>query len=128
MMMDAAVTDGTEAVREAALIYCEAVFKARADVFETLCHDAFHMVLADTQQVWDKPAYLARVAARDAAKGEPQYEIMAIEVDGDMARVKLRVAIPGVMFEDYLGFIRVDGDWKLINKLFRDVTSLAGNG
>ena len=122
-MMDGAITDTNEAVHAAAVTYCEAVFKAREDVFETLCHDAFHMVCADDQQVWDKAAYLARVTARDAAEGDPVYEIFDINVDGDMARVKLRVAVPGVMFEDYLGFICVDGAWKLINKLFRDVTS-----
>ena len=36
-----------------------------------------------------------------------------------MARVKLRVGAPGVVYEDYLGFVRVGDDWKLINKLFR---------
>ncbi|MEX0281650.1 MAG: nuclear transport factor 2 family protein [Arenibacterium sp.] len=127
-MMDGAVTNASDAVREAALTYCEAVYKAREEVFETLCHDAFHMVCTDDQQVWDKAAYLDRVRAREAADGSPVYEIFDIGVDGNMARVKLRVAIPGVMYEDYLGFIHVDGAWKLINKLFRDVTSEGENG
>lgn len=125
--MDGTRNDTIDAVHATAVTYCEAVFKAREDVFKTLCHDAFHMVCADDQQVWDKAAYLNRVRARDAAEGDPVYKILDVEVDGDMARIKLHVGIPGVVFEDYLGFVRVENEWKLINKLFRDVTSLVAN-
>lgn len=120
----------TDAVRAAALVYCEAVYKAREDVFETLCHDAFHMACVDGAdlQLWDKAAYLARVAARDAAEGDPVYEIVDVEADGDMARVKLRVGVPGVVYEDYLGFVRMGGEWKLINKLFRTYDGPAAVG
>ena len=114
-----------DAVRAAALIYCEGVYKARPEVFETLCHEAFHMVSADNQQVWTKADYLARVTARDAAEGDPVYKILDLDVDGDMARVKLHVGIPGVMFEDYLGFVRVGDEWKLINKLLEWSTAIA---
>jgi hypothetical protein len=120
-MMGGASSPDLAAVHAAAVTYCNAVYKAQADVFETLCHEAFHMVCVDgpDMQFWDKPAYLARVTARDAAAGDPVYEILSVEADGDMARVKLRVGVPGVLYEDYLGFVRVRGDWKLMNKLFR---------
>ena len=119
--MDSAVTSDVAAVRAAAQAYCHAVYKAQPEVFETLCHEAFHMVSAGgpEAQVWAKSAYLARVTARDPAQGEPVYDIISIEADGDMARVKLRVGLTGIFYEDYLGFIRTAGDWKLINKLFR---------
>ncbi|MGB1388045.1 MAG: nuclear transport factor 2 family protein [Paracoccaceae bacterium] len=119
--MDGAAQPVLDAVHAAAVTYCVAVYKAQAEVFETLCHDDFHMVCVDgpDTQLWDKTAYLARVTARDAAEGDPVYEILSVEADGAMARVKLRVGVPGVVYEDYLGFVRVGDDWKLINKLFR---------
>jgi len=128
--MDGGSHPDHDAVRAQALAYCHGVYKAKPEVFETLCHDAFHMVCADGPelQAWDKAAYLARVTARDAAEGDTIYNIETIEVDGDMARVKLRVGVPGVLYEDYLGFARVDGEWKLINKLFRTVGSSAQQG
>lgn len=128
--MDGATQTDLDTVRTAAVTYCEAVYKARSEVFETLCHDEFHMVCVDGPELqkWDKAAYLARVAARDAAEGDPVYEILTVEADGDMARVKLRVGVPGVLYEDYLGFVRVDGEWKLINKLFRTADSTAVKG
>lgn len=119
--MDGAFKPDLSTVDAAAATYCNAVYKAQSEVFETLCHDAFHMVCVDGPdlQFWDKSAYLARVTAREAADGDPVYEILSVEADGDMARVKLRVGVPGVLYEDYLGFVRVGGEWKLINKLFR---------
>jgi hypothetical protein len=128
--MDGSPLSDVDAVREQALAYCHGVYRAQPEVFEALCHDAFHMVCVDgpAPQVWDKAAYLARVSARDAAEGETIYDIETVEVDGDMARVKLRVGVPGVLYEDYLGFARVGGDWKLINKLFRTTDSSAQKG
>ncbi|MEX0284830.1 MAG: nuclear transport factor 2 family protein [Paracoccaceae bacterium] len=128
--MDGATQTDIDAVTAAAETYCHAVYKAQQDVFETLCHDAFHMVGVDGPelQTWDKAAYLARVTARDAAEGDTKYKILTVEADGDMARVKLLVGVPGTVYEDYLGFVRVGGEWKLMNKLFRtaDSSALAG--
>ena len=128
--MDGSPLSDLEAVREQALAYCRGVYKAQPEVFETLCHDALHMVCVDgpAPQVWDKDAYLARVTAREAAEGDTIYDIETVEVDGDMARVKLRVGVPGVLYEDYLGFARVGGDWKLSNKLCRTADAPAQQG
>ncbi|MCR9125383.1 MAG: nuclear transport factor 2 family protein [Rhodobacteraceae bacterium] len=120
------------AVRAAAVAYCHGVHDADAAVFAALCHEAFHMsALAGSGAVpvWDKTAYLERLAARGPAEGAPVYEILDIDVAEDaIARVKLRVAVPPRVFEDYLGFIRVGAEWKLINKLFRTAEGPALEG
>ena len=129
--MDGAPQSDLDAVRAAADTYSDAVYKAKADVFETLCHDAFQMTAiagSGTPVIWTKSDYLDRVRAREPFPGDASYEILDIEVSGDIARVKLWVDVPPRRFEDFLGFFRVNGDWKLINKLFRTADGPALDG
>jgi hypothetical protein len=117
-----AVTPAEEAVRAQADAYGEAVYNARAEVFEEMCHERFQMTHVEAGQVtfWDKPAYLERVRGRSAFPGEASYEILSIDVAGDeIARVHLWVDVPPVRYEDHLGFVKVDGQWKLLTKVFR---------
>jgi hypothetical protein len=71
-MMDAA-TPAEAAVRAQAEAYGEAVYHARAEIFEDMCHDRFHMTLIgpDGATFWDKAAYLERVRGRSAFPGGP---------------------------------------------------------
>ena len=120
-MMDA-VTPAEAAVRAAADAYGEAVYFARAEVFEEMCHDRFHMTLIEGGQAtfWDKTAYLARVRGRSAFPGPASYGILSVDVSGDeIARVHLWVDVPPLRYEDHLGFVKVDGQWKLLTKVFR---------
>jgi hypothetical protein len=123
-MMDGAPASGHEAVRAAAVAYCEGLHNADAAAFEAMCHERFLMttVAGSGKPVfWDKASFVARIAGRKAFDGTPDFEIMTIDVAGDMAHVKLRVSVPPRRYEDYLGFFHVDGTWQLINKLFRTI-------
>ncbi len=109
-------------ILEQAQAYCEAVWYARAEVFEQMCHERFNMNLIDPEgpTYWDKAGFLERVRARTPATGPASYEVLDIDVMGDqIARVHLWVDIPGVRFEDHLGFVNEDGTWKLLTKVFR---------
>ena len=113
-----------------AVAYCEAVWFARADVFATMCHDRFFMTHIDGGAVahWDKAAFLARVSARTPSSGPASYRIMALDVSGDMARAHLWVDVPGLRFEDHLGFVKLDGRWQLLTKVFRTMARLNEQG
>jgi hypothetical protein len=91
-MMDA-VTPAEEAVRAQADAYGEAVYYARAEVFEEMCHERFQMTLIEESGAtfWDKAAYLERVRGRTAFPGAASYEILSIDVAGrrDRARASL---------------------------------------
>ncbi len=110
-------------IRALAVAYCTGIHFAKADVFENMCHEKFHMTAltgSGGAQFWDKAAYLARVSGRDAFPGDPSYEIYSVDVaGGEIARVHLWVDVPPRRFEDHLGFVRVDGAWKLMTKVFR---------
>lgn len=117
------MTDGLAQIHALAIAYCEAVFKAKADVFEDMCHDRFLMteITPDGRaNFWSKSEYLARVSGREAFAGAPVYEILSVDVSGgETARAHLYVDVPPRRYEDHLGFVRVDGDWKLMTKVFR---------
>ena len=114
-------------VLKAAHAYGEAVYYARADVFEDLCHDNFQMTLieADKATFWDKASYLERVRGRQAFPGDASYEILGVDVaGGEIARVSLWVDVPPVRYEDHLGFVKQGGAWKLLTKVFRTAARL----
>jgi len=116
-------------LRAAALSYCDAVYFARAEVFEDLCHDRFQMTLIEkgAATFWDKASYLDRVRGRDPFPAPATYDILSMDSAGDeIARVHLTVDVPPLRYEDHLGFVRVDGTWKLLTKVFRTAARLTG--
>ena len=115
-------TEAQAEVLEVAKAYGEAVYYARADVFEDMCHERFQMTLVedDGATFWDKAAYLERVRGRQAFEGEASYEVLGLDVaGGQIARVHLWVDVPPLRYEDHLGFVKKDGAWKLLTKVFR---------
>ena len=125
-------TPAQEAIHGLAVAYCEAIHFAKADVFVDMCHENFVMTAVTPQgaaQFWDKSAYLERVRGRAPFPGNPSYEVYSIDVAGDeIARAHLWVDVPPMRYEDHLGFIRVDGTWKLMTKVFRTMTGPATEG
>jgi len=41
-----------------------------------------------------------------------------IDVTGDTAVAKLTLAYPAVTFTDYMALLKIDGEWKIVNKIF----------
>ncbi len=108
------------ALQEAVHAYCDALHFARGAVLEDLCHPRFLMqwVGEDVMAV-DKAAFVARVGGRAAQPGDLAYEILAADVDHDMAQVKLNVTVGSRVYTDQLGFLRSGAKWALVTKLFR---------
>jgi len=121
-----------DAVHAQAVAYSEAVYFARADVFESMCHDHFNMTLVNndgTTQHWDKASYLERVRGRSAFPGDASYKVLSVDIAGDeIARVHLWVDVPPARYEDHLGFVYTDGSWKLLTKVFRTAARLDAEG
>ena len=121
-----------EAVLALAVAYCEGIHHSTPDVFVGMCHDNFLMTAVTGTGgavFWDKAAYLERVAGRDPFPGEPSYEILDVDIaGGEIARVHLWVDVPPRRFEDHLGFVRIDGEWKLMTKVFRTMDGPALEG
>lgn len=94
----------------------------------TVVGKAFHKVammffVRDTQFV-EMPIfseYLARVAApRPAGAGPDQTkkEIVSIDITGSAAVAKLKLTTPTAVLTDYMSLLRINGEWKIVNKIF----------
>lgn len=67
----------------------------------------------------DFAGVVAGVQPSDAAKGKPErLEVLAIESAGATAVARLRGDFAGTTYLDTLSLLRVDGQWRIFNKLF----------
>ncbi|MBN3521500.1 nuclear transport factor 2 family protein [Algoriphagus lutimaris] len=60
--------------------------------------------------------------AEGTSKGEPRNsidfknEIVSIRVQGNAASVETELYWPGIYYYDFLTLLKIDGDWKIVNK------------
>ncbi len=76
----------------------------------------------------DFPSYIARMKPR-IAKDEAQREryIESIEVTGNVAVAKLIIKYPTVHFTDYMTLMKMNGKWKITNKVAYSVRDPKNN-
>lgn len=127
-MMDGSLSPIESAAAAVAEAYCRSLHTSDVATLDRVFHDQFRMVAVSPDgafQAWTKTSFLERTKARDPFPGEPKYEIFSVDIEGDdadapqMAWVKLSVTVPPRTFHDYLGLLRVDGEWKIVNKQYR---------
>lgn len=116
-----------EAVIAVVAEYCQGVFKG--DI--ALLRKVFHPKAALFAEVRGQPYhralddYLAVVANRESpqARGEPfRIKPITIEVTHEIAFAKVSCPMYDYNYVDYLSFVRLDGEWRIVNKLFTDVS------
>ncbi|MDP9193962.1 MAG: nuclear transport factor 2 family protein [Acidobacteriota bacterium] len=63
--------------------------------------------------------YISGSSGKPAAdEAQRKRSIDWIDVTGDTAVVKLTLAYPAVTFTDYMALLKIDGEWKIVNKMF----------
>ena len=68
--------------------------------------------------------WLDVVAQRPIPKQEGleyQFQLMSLEVVGDQAMAKVSVPLPAANFIDFLGLLKENGEWKVVNKMFTTI-------
>ncbi|HEY0158717.1 MAG TPA: nuclear transport factor 2 family protein [Thermoanaerobaculia bacterium] len=69
--------------------------------------------------LWTSEEYIGRATGKPAPdEAERKRVIDWIDVTGDAAVVKLRLVYPAVTFTDYMSLLKIDGEWKIVNKTF----------
>ncbi|MFN3260203.1 MAG: nuclear transport factor 2 family protein [Pikeienuella sp.] len=118
MLDDSALAE----VEAAAVAYCVALHEGDVAGLEALFHPRANLYAAQNGALIEnsRQVFLDRAKARGAMPGAPDYAIHAVRSEGpEMAHVTLSVALPPRRFTDYLNFLKLDGRWVVISKVFR---------
>jgi len=63
--------------------------------------------------------YISRASGKPAPdEAQRKRRIDSIDITGDSAVVKLTLDYPTVVFTDYMSMLKIDGQWKIVNKTF----------
>ena len=113
-------------IKEVIQAYFDASYEGNAEKMGTVFHDAAHIYghgESGALMDMDKAAFLKLVGMSALNAPKPDYprqdEILSIDFTGEntaVARVKLRVGT--IVFTDILSFMRLDGDWGVIAKVY----------
>jgi len=68
---------------------------------------------------WTSEEYIGRASGKPAEdEAQRKRRIDWIDVTGDAAVAKLTLIYPTVTFTDYMSLLKIDGEWKIVDKLF----------
>lgn len=118
--MTTAFADVTELMQR----YFDGFYNGDVDLLKTVFHPSCHLLSARDGGLTDDDmeAVYKRVANRTApaANGEVNRDrILSIDLaNPELALAKVQIAIGQKLFTDYLNCIRIDGEWKIISKVF----------
>ena len=106
------------AVRECLQNY----MSGQGDRVEKAFHPSATMKYIDYQskEFKDVPIaeYIARVKANTGPRTERTIEIVALNVEGSAAQAKIKIETPKVIMYDYMNLLKINGEWKIVSKIF----------
>jgi len=103
--------------------YCDAAYEMDADEFASIFHPSCSVTkVGEDGNVSVTPIemWLAGVRSMRAPKLqglERHDEILSIDVVGELALLKLKLQIPPRYFTDMLSCLKVDGSWRIVQKV-----------
>ena len=115
-----------EAVLAAVDAYCRGIYRGDVALLRSVFHPKAALFAEVRGQPYYRPLeeYLAVVANRQSpeALGEAfRMRPVAVEVTHEIAFAKVYCPMFEYHYTDYLSFVREDGRWRIVNKLFTDV-------
>ena len=127
------MTTQFEELQSAITDYFDALYHCDTDLLEKVFHAKAVYATADETPLLHRTMaeYVPLVAARQspASRGEPRRDaIDEIQFAGDnTAFARVRCSIGANDFTDFLTFVREDGDWKIMAKIFQIRPRKEGN-
>jgi len=115
-------------LRSLAQTYFDAAYEMDADKFAAIFHPASSVTkVGDDGNVGVTPiaTWLAAVRNMKAPKQqglERDDQILSIDVERELALLKLKLQIPPRYFTDMLSCLKVDGTWKIVQKVMTSKT------
>ncbi|HEX8353264.1 MAG TPA: nuclear transport factor 2 family protein [Pyrinomonadaceae bacterium] len=108
-------------IREAIQHYFQGHATGQGEHFRKAFHpDAKLFFIRDGKLTqWTSEEYISRASGKPAAdEAQRKRRIDSIDVSGNAAVVKVTLDYPNVTFTDYMSMLKVDGQWKIVNKTF----------
>jgi hypothetical protein len=116
-----APAEAAAGVRTALNAYLEGHKTGQADAFRRAFHpDARMLYVKDGQFVKTEIAdYIARAPGKPADdEDKRRRSIDSIDIAGDAAIAKITLDYPEVTFTDYMTLLKVNGEWRIVSKVF----------
>ena len=110
-----------EAVRAAVGHYLQGHATGDGSHHEQVFHPESKLfwVRDDTLHQRTSAAYIAGSPGHPADdEDQRQRRIAMIDITGNMAVVKVELDYPSALITDYFSMLKIDGEWKIINKIF----------
>ena len=77
---------------------------------------------ANSNEFKDVPIadFIARVKA-NTTKQDRKIEIVALNIEGNAANGKIKIETEKAILYDYMNMLKIDGEWKIVSKIFSRV-------
>ncbi|HJM93667.1 MAG: nuclear transport factor 2 family protein [Alphaproteobacteria bacterium] len=104
--------------------YFDGFYNGDVEMLKTIFHPCCHLITASDGPLQDDDmeTVYARVAGRPSGASEGyrrKDRILSIDKSGpECALVTVNIAIGPKMFTDYLNFLKIDGRWQIVSKVF----------
>lgn len=118
-------TQADDAEKAAAKVPLENYMNAHATGNGDFIRKAFH---ADAKLFWYRDGKLNQRTAEEFAAGfsgkpaadeaQRKRHIEALDITGNAAVAKIILDYPNAKFTDYMSLLKIDGEWKIVNKTF----------
>ena len=108
-------------VREAIGHYFQGHATGMGEHFRKAFHpDAKLFFIRDGKfSTWTLDEYVARASGKPADdEAQRKRSIASIDITGNAAIVKVVLDYPNTQFVDYMSMLKIDGQWKIVNKTF----------
>ena len=109
------------AVRRALEHYIRGHATGQGEEFRKAFHPDAKLFAIRDGKYWQLTSeeYIARAAGKPAAdEAQRKRSIEAVDITGNAAVAKIVLDYPQVKFTDYMSLLKIDGEWKIINKTF----------
>ena len=109
------------AVRLALENYFRGHATGQGEYFRKIFHPDSKLFAIRDGKYWQLTSeeYIARAAGKPAAdEAERKRSIESVDITGNAAMAKIVLDYPQGRFTDYMSLLKIDGEWKIVNKTF----------
>jgi hypothetical protein len=113
--------DETEAIRQALQYYLDGHATGDPEVMANAFHPTARLQFIRNGEVSIRSleSYLGGMAGEPASdESDRERRIVMVDYAGTVAVAKIELDYPRVLFTDYMQLLKIDGGWKIVNKIY----------